>query len=444
MLSPISERRGNTAPDVLRTRARASQAWCRVAACACLVLGFGSAPPVSADESADEGDGTIDFPVDRTGEPDGEATVRYTTCPTPLKDDAAATAACTGFVGTAVAGVDYTATSGTVTFADGEADPVNVPVAIIDDRIDEVDETFYFVIFAPVNLDIPTGKGDAVGTIRDDDPAPVLSVDSPEVGEDEGPLVFSLTLDRPSARLLEVPWRTRPGTAQAGEDYTHVSGVMVFAPDNTAGKVVVPLTDDEVAEDDETLILEVDAIPNLKISGAGAFPGVIEDDDTPDEDPRSAPGRLRSEVKMLVLTKPGQSTETPILRAASSARIVSDRPTTATLLQTTCTLPNARSVSSAARAIASRSVTSTRSAITSALLGAKYACACSRAWSSMSAIATFMPAAQNDRAMARPMPLAPPVTKATLPATCRTWAPPWPKLDGITSKCPPLGNSARI
>ena len=285
MLSPISERWGNTAPDVLRTRARASQAWWRVAACACLVLGFGSAPPVSADESADEGDGTIDFPVDRTGQPDGEATVRYTTCPTPLKDDAAATAACTGFVGTAVAGVDYTATSGTVTFADGEADPVNVPVAIIDDRIDEVDETFYFVIFAPVNLDIPTGQGDAVGTIRDDDPAPVLSVDSPEVGEDEGPLVFSLTLDRPSARLLEVPWRTRPGTAQAGEDYTHVSGVVVFAPGNTAGEVVVPLTDDEVAEDDETLMLEVDAIPNLKISGAGTFPGVIKDDDTPDGDP---------------------------------------------------------------------------------------------------------------------------------------------------------------
>ena len=234
---------------------------------------------------ADEGTGTINFPVDRTGQPEGEATVRYTTCPTPLKDDAAATAACTGFVGTAVAGVDYTATSGTVTFADGEADPVNVPVAIIDDRIDEVDETFYFVIFAPVNLDIPTGKGDAVGTIRDDDPAPVLSVDSPEVGEDEGPLVFSLTLDRPSARLLEVPWRTRPDTAQAGEDYTHVSGVAVFAPGNTAGEVAVPLTDDEVAEDDETLMLEVDAIPNLKISGAGTFPGLIEDDDNPDGDP---------------------------------------------------------------------------------------------------------------------------------------------------------------
>ena len=234
---------------------------------------------------ADEGKGTINFPVDRTGQPEGEATVRYTTCPTPLKDDAAATAACTGFVGTAVAGVDYTATSGTVTFADGEADPVNVPVAIIDDRIDEVDETFYFVIFAPVNLDIPTGKGDAVGTIRDDDPAPVLSVDSPEVGEDEGPLVFSLTLDRPSARLLEVPWRTRPDTAQAGEDYTHVSGVAVFAPGNTAGEVAVPLTDDEVAEDDETLMLEVDAIPNLKISGAGTFPGLIEDDDNPDGDP---------------------------------------------------------------------------------------------------------------------------------------------------------------
>ena len=159
MLSPINERWSNTAPDVLRTRARAVQAWCRVAACACLALGFGSAPPVSADESADEGAGTIDFPVDRTGEPDGEATVRYTTCPTPLTADPVATAACAGLVGTAVAGVDYAASSGTITFADGDGDPVPVPVPIIDDRIDEDDETFYFVIFAPVNLDIPMGEG---------------------------------------------------------------------------------------------------------------------------------------------------------------------------------------------------------------------------------------------------------------------------------------------
>ena len=285
MLSPINERWSNTAPDVLRTRARAVQAWCRVAACACLALGFGSAPPVSADESADEGAGTIDFPVDRTGEPDGEATVRYTTCPTPLTADPVATAACAGLVGTAVAGVDYAASSGTITFADGDGDPVPVPVPIIDDRIDEDDETFYFVIFAPVNLDIPMGEGSALGTIRDDDPAPLLSVDSPEVGEDEGPLVFSLTLDPPSARQLEVPWRTRPDTAQPGEDYTHVSGVVVFAPGDTAGEVVVQLIDDDVAEDDETLLLVLDAIPDLNISGTGTFAGVIEDDDRPEAEP---------------------------------------------------------------------------------------------------------------------------------------------------------------
>ena len=283
MLSPIKERRGNTAPDVLRTRARAVQAWCRVAACACLVLGFGSAPPVSADESADEGDGTIYFPVDRTGEPDGEATVRYTTCPTPLAADTAATAACTGFVGTAVAGVDYAASSGTITFADGDGDPVKVAVVIVDDRIDEDDETFHFVIFAPVGLEIPSGDGDAVGTIRDDDPAPVLSVDSPEVGEHEGPMVFSLSLDRPSARQLAVPWQTSPSTATAGEDYTHASGVVDFTAGETAGEVVVQIVDDDIAENDETLLLVLDSIPDL--SGTGTFAGVIADDDRPEAEP---------------------------------------------------------------------------------------------------------------------------------------------------------------
>ena len=282
MLSPINERRGNPAPDVLRTRAQTFRAWRGVAVCALLVVGV-SALPVSADESVDEGDGIIYFPVDRTGEPDGEATVHYTTCPTPLAADTAATAACTGFVGTAVAGVDYMPSSGPITFPDGDGEPKRVAVVIVDDRIDEDDETFHFVIFAPVGLEIPSGDGDAVGTIRDDDPAPVLSVDSPEVGEHEGPLVFSLTLDRPSARQLAVPWQTSPSTATAGEDYTHASGVVDFTAGETVGAVVVQIVDDDIAENDETLLLVLDSIPDL--SGTGTFAGVIVDDDRPEAEP---------------------------------------------------------------------------------------------------------------------------------------------------------------
>ena len=112
-------------------------------------------------------------------------------------------------------------------------------------------------------------------------------------------------------------------------------------------------------------------------------------------------------------------------------------PPTATpaLLHTTCTLPNVDSVASAARAMAARSVTSTCSGMTSALVGARLATAASNALSSMSAMATFMPAAAKERAMAKPMPLAPPVTNAVLPATSFMFLPfaSWLALDGITA-----------
>ena len=43
----------------------------------------------------------------------------------------------------------------------------------------------------------------------------------------------------------------------------------------------------------------------------------------------SASGRLRPESKIAVLTKPGQSTETPMSWSARSARMASDMPSTA-------------------------------------------------------------------------------------------------------------------
>ncbi len=71
--------------------------------------------------------------------------------------------------GTAKAGEDYTATSGTLTFAPGEtAKTVNVP--ILDDALDEGEETFV------LRLSNATGgriaDGEATGTIVNDDPIP--------------------------------------------------------------------------------------------------------------------------------------------------------------------------------------------------------------------------------------------------------------------------------
>ena len=71
--------------------------------------------------------------------------------------------------GTATAGADYTATSGTLTFDPGEtAKTVNVPV--LDDAHDDTDETLTFTLSNASGARIRDGE--ATGTIENSDPIP--------------------------------------------------------------------------------------------------------------------------------------------------------------------------------------------------------------------------------------------------------------------------------
>ena len=106
-----------------------------------------------ADAAVDEGPGaTLDFVVTLSG-PSGEAvTVDYAT-----SDE------------TATAGSDYTATSGTLTFASGETGKT-VSVAVLDDAHDDGGETVTFTLSNPSGATIDDGE--ATGTIDNTDAMP--------------------------------------------------------------------------------------------------------------------------------------------------------------------------------------------------------------------------------------------------------------------------------
>ena len=85
-----------------------------------------------ADARAKEGkDASLDFAVTLSRAASGPVTVDYATAD-----------------GTAVAGADYTAASGTLTFAPGET-AKTVSVALLDDAIDEGKETFTLELSNP-------------------------------------------------------------------------------------------------------------------------------------------------------------------------------------------------------------------------------------------------------------------------------------------------------
>ena len=71
--------------------------------------------------------------------------------------------------GTAAAGSDYTAASGTLRFEPGET-AQTIAVATLDDGTSESEETFTVELSAPSGATVADGTG--VGTITDDDAAP--------------------------------------------------------------------------------------------------------------------------------------------------------------------------------------------------------------------------------------------------------------------------------
>jgi hypothetical protein len=80
------------------------------------------------------------------------------------------------------------------------------------------------------------------------------------VNEDGGPnAVVTITRQFPQAGPASVRLTTRDGSATAGSDFTDVSQVINFAPNEFVRNVLVPITDDTEVEGDEFVILVLSA-----------------------------------------------------------------------------------------------------------------------------------------------------------------------------------------
>ena len=77
--------------------------------------------------------------------------------------------------GTATAGADYVAASGTITFT-SLLTSVSLDVSYLSDTLDEDNETFFVNLTNPTNATIANGQG--VATITDNDPSPSMSISS--------------------------------------------------------------------------------------------------------------------------------------------------------------------------------------------------------------------------------------------------------------------------
>ncbi|MEO0467684.1 MAG: Calx-beta domain-containing protein, partial [Pseudomonadota bacterium] len=196
--------------------------------------------------------------------------------------------------GTALAGEDYTATSGTVTFAPGQT-VASVTVDITGDTDIETNEVFSLVVTP--NAAIANGVDDAAGiaTIIDDDTdtgLPVISISATEA--DEGDLaVFTVTLSEPSPFAdVTVAFATRAdGTSIEGTDHVRTTGTLTIPAGETVGTISIDtdpgFSSDGSNEADENFTLVLSDPTGAVLAGGEqtlTATGVILDNDGTDND----------------------------------------------------------------------------------------------------------------------------------------------------------------
>jgi hypothetical protein len=186
--------------------------------------------------------------------------------------------------GTATAGSDYTAVSGTLSFAPAEVTKF-IPVSIIGDTTFEANETFTVNLSNPTNATIADASG--TGTIMNDDvaptgPPPFVTISDFSVAEGnagQSIAYFNVSLSQPSAQTVTVVFTTSDGTAQAGSDYVARSfSTLTFRPGQTVETAIVTILTDVVPEPNETFVVNLTAASGATITDAQGVGTIVNDD----------------------------------------------------------------------------------------------------------------------------------------------------------------------
>jgi uncharacterized protein len=177
------------------------------------------------------------------------------------------------------------ATSGVVSFADGQAS-ATFTINVAGDTTFESNEVFGVVISAPTNGGvIQTGSDTATGVITNDDPAPAgnLSISDVTLAEgNSGDTAFTFTVTRAdgSTGAISVDYAVTGSTANL-EDFGGVfpSGVVNFADGETSQTIIVDVSGDTVFELSENFTVTLSAPTGGAVIVDGVGAGVITNDD---------------------------------------------------------------------------------------------------------------------------------------------------------------------
>lgn len=219
--------------------------------------------------SAIENLGTTMIQVERLGDPVGTVSV----------DWAISNAA---YNGKAVQDVDYTATPGTLTFAEGET-VKEIPITLINNDTEDGARSLYIVLknpqgaklggFALTKLDLVDDESSLVTVAPGD-------VDMAESPNTPDPGTFVVTRSKATNEPLIVNYSIG-GTATSDEDFEPLSGTVVILENETSAVVTVNPIDDLDLEGLETVVLTIESGDGYGIGVPGSAQLNLVDNDRP-------------------------------------------------------------------------------------------------------------------------------------------------------------------
>lgn len=212
--------------------------------------------------SITENQNRITINVVRVGGNQGEVSVEY---------------AVTG--GSATAGSDFEAVSGTLTFENKETSQT-FSITLMDDSSSEGDETVTLTLSSPsggVSIGSPST---ATLTIKDNESSNSSSsssssgntsstnsngtlsfaADSYLINENSGNLTVTVIRTGGTNGTVGVSYATSNGTAQSGSDYTTTNGTLSFGPGETSKSFTVPIIDDTSLLGNKTFNLTLSSV----------------------------------------------------------------------------------------------------------------------------------------------------------------------------------------
>jgi len=235
----------------------------------------------------------------------------------------------TASVGIAITSTDVdenTVSPSSISFdADNWNTAQTITVSGVDDAIDDGNQTTIIVLAAATSADANyhgRKPADVTVTNSDDDglPSVTLSIDNASLAEAGGVANVTATSSGVSAQNIIVNL-VYSGTSSRGNDYTSANSISITAG-NTTGTVQISAQQDNLDEENESIVIDIDSVTNGIESGTQKISATIIDDDQ------------QPSVTLSIDTSTPLSEATGMANLTASLSEVSGRPVTVNLAYT--------------------------------------------------------------------------------------------------------------